>query len=135
MNAGGHDQTGALRLARARSVMPAAGTLDGFTEAVLDSAGLSIRDLDPLTTLIVRTRNSSYRIIVSSDTTVIVQGGQFFPDPTPARLDGSGFGGSLLKVAWIGVGLRMEIVANGQRIITSPVRDMTVEDRRASVLH
>ena len=110
-------------------------TIDVFTDAVTRAPGLSFRDVDPLTTLIVRTRNSCYRIVTSSDGSVIVQGGSFFPDATPARIEGSGFGGSLLKVAWIGIGLRMEIVANGQRIITSPVRDISIESRASALLH
>ena len=110
-------------------------TIDGFTEAVACTHGISLQDLDPLTTLLIRTRNSTYRVIVSSGTSVIVQGGQFFPDATPARIDGSGFGGSLLKTAWIGVGFRMEIFANGERIITTPVRDVTIEGCRAPLLH
>ena len=64
-----------------------------------------------------------------------MQGGQFFPDPTPGRIDGSGFGGSFLKVVWIGIGLRMEIFADGQRIITSPVRDISVERCASPLLH
>jgi len=44
---------------------------------------------------------------------------------TTAHLNGSSAGGSLLKVAWIGVGLCMEISARGQRIVTSPVRAIT----------
>jgi len=110
-------------------------TIDGFTDVVSRAPGLSFHDVDPLTTLIVHTRNSRYRIVTSGDGSVIVQGGSFFPDATPARLEGSGFGGSLLKVGWIGVGLRMEIIANGQRIITSPVRDISIESRASALLH
>ena len=102
-------------------------TLDGFVEETGNIRGLYLRDVEPLTTLIVRTCNSCYRMIVSLGTSAIVQGGRFFPDATPGRIDGSGFGGSFLKVGWIGIGLRMEIFADGQRIITSPVRDISVE--------
>ena len=112
-------------------MVPRAATLDGFVEDLGDASGIYLRDIEPMTTLTIRTCNSHYQVIVSRDTSVIVQGGQFFPDATPARIDGSGFGGSLLKVAWIGVGLRMEIFANGQRIITSPVRDISIQ-RHAS---
>jgi hypothetical protein len=115
--------------------MTACHTIDGFTDVVSRAPGLSFRDVDPLTTLIVHTRNSCYRIITSGDGSVIVQGGSFFPDATPARIEGSGFGGSLLKVAWIGIGLRMEIFANGQRIITSPVRDVGIERHTATRPH
>jgi hypothetical protein len=115
--------------------VPRAATLDGFVGELADASGINLHDVDPLTTLLVRTRNSTYRVIVSQGTSVIVQGGQFFPDATPARIDGSGFGGSLLKTAWIGIGFRMEIFANGERIITTPVREVTIEARRAPLLH
>jgi hypothetical protein len=124
-----------IHFPRPATHVPRAATLDGFVGEVADAPGISLPSLDPLTTLLVRTRNSTYRVIVSQGTSVIVQGGQFFPDATPARIDGSGFGGSLLKTGWIGVGLRMEIFANGERIITTPVRDVTIEDRRAPLLH
>lgn len=103
-------------------LVPRAATLGGFVAASSAADGISLRDLDPLTTLLVRTCNSRYRIVISQNTTVFVQGGQFFPDMTDARLEGSSFGGSFLKVGWIGIGLCMEIWAGGQRIVTSPVR-------------
>jgi hypothetical protein len=102
-------------------------TLDGFVDAAAAADGVSVRDLEPLTTLLVRTCNSRYRIIVSRSSAILVQGGRFFPDVTDARLEGSSVGGSFLKVAWIGVGLRMEISVGGQRIVTSPVRAITTE--------
>ncbi len=98
--------------------------------ATSEADGVSLRDLEPLTTLFVRTCNSLYRIVISHNTAVFVQGGQFFPDVTNARLEGSSFGGSCLKVGWIAVGLHMEIYAGGQRIITSPVRAINCEPRQ-----
>lgn len=105
------------------------GTLDGFAEAVSRADGVGFADLDPITTLLVRTHHSRYRITVlrPPKTHVLVQGGRFFPDTTEARLWGSSFGGSLLKMAWIGVGLRMEICADGQLVITSPVKAIDVQ--------
>jgi hypothetical protein len=110
-------------------------TMDGFVGELADAPGIYLRDLDPLTTLLVCTRNSTYRIIVSHGTSVLVQGGRFFPGAIAARIDGSGFGGSLLKAGWIGVGFRMEIVANGERIITTPVHDLTIERDHPALLH
>src|SRR5207302_7725984 len=81
--------------------------LDRFTEDVAASRGLDLLALEPMTAITVRTRNSIYRFVTGGGTSVIVQGGRFFPDATRARLDGSGFGGSFLKMAWIGVGMRM----------------------------
>jgi hypothetical protein len=101
-----------------------AATLTGFTTAVAGTNGVHLRDLAPFTTLRVRTRNSEYRIIVSSGDAVLVEGGQFFPCLTEARFSGASVGGSFLKVGWIGIGLRMEILADGRRIVTSPVHDI-----------
>jgi hypothetical protein len=96
-------------------------TLDGFSEAVARASGVHLRDLAPMTTLHVRTRNSEYRIISSVGDAVLVEGGQFFPRLTSARLAGATVGGSFLKIGWIGLGLRMELVVDEQRIVTSPV--------------
>jgi hypothetical protein len=112
-------------------VVPRAATIEGFVAASSASDGLSLRDLEPLTTLHVRTCNSHYRIVISHQTAIYVQGGRFFPESTGARLEGSSFGGSLLKMGWIGVGLCMEIWSQGQRIITSPVRSITRDERDA----
>lgn len=108
-------------------LVPRAATLDGFAAAFAGVDGVNLRDLEPLTTLRVRTCNSHYRIVVSRNTAVFVQGGRFFPDVTDARLEGASFGGSFLKMGWIAIGLCMEIWAGGQRIITSPVRGIDCE--------
>jgi hypothetical protein len=116
----------------ALALVPRAATLDGFAKEVALADGVSLHDLEPLTTLVVHTCNSLYRIIVSQRTAVLIQGGSFFPDVTEGQLQGSSLGGSLLKVAWVGVGLCMEICAGGQRIVTSPVRAITREATPAS---
>jgi hypothetical protein len=117
------------------TLVPRQATLDGFVDVVGDTRGIHLRELEPLTTVVVQTHNSRYRLVMTGGTSAIVQGGKFFADPTPARIDGSGFGGSVLKTAWIGVGLRMEIFANDQRTITSPVLDVRLEQRPAASVH
>ena len=47
--------------------------------------------------------NSRYRTVISPCTAVLVQGGQFCPATTDARLEGFRFGGSFLEVGRIGV--------------------------------
>jgi hypothetical protein len=112
-----------------------AATLTGFTSAVSSSNGVQLRDLPPMTTLVVRTRNSEYQIVISSGDEVLVKGGHFFPSLTEARFSGASVGGSFLKVGWIGVGLRMEILAEGRRIITSPVYDILTRDDSSGRVH
>jgi hypothetical protein len=96
-----------------------------------ESDGIDVREAEPLVTLLVVTRNSLYRVIPlrlgSSD--VLVQGGQFFREPTTARLVGSTFGGSFVKMHWISIGMHLEFDAGRERgpIITTPVAEIAVE--------
>ena len=81
----------------------------------------------------VQTDNSkSYQslsipIQLSIGAEVVVQGGAFFPERTRACLNGSSFGGSCLKLGWVGIGLHMEFHAEDQWVITSHVRTIAVE--------
>lgn len=129
------DDSSTILNLRSDAWVPRVATLDGFANQTADVRGIDLRDVEPLTTITIQTRNSHYRVIVTHGTSVVVQGGHFFPDPVAARVDGSGFGGSLLKVGWIGIGLRMEIFAGDQRIITSPVRDISIEPRALATAH
>ncbi len=89
-----------------------------------------MRELLPLTKLRVRTHNSLYQLTVLSpgESTVLIQGGQFFAEPVEASLGGSSYGGCMLKTHWIGLGMRMEIYGEDSHIVTSPVRSVEAED-------
>ena len=54
-------------------------TLDRFGDVVNDIKGVDVRHLPPFTTLLVRTMNSLYRVVITQQPEVIVQGGVFFP--------------------------------------------------------
>ena len=112
-------------------VVPRHCTLAGFTEAMADRKGLNVSRLEPLTRIEVRTRNSVYEITVLHPThwKILVRGGRFFPTETSAYLCGSGYGGTLLKVAWIGVGLCCELSSDGLRVVTSPVEDVRIVEK------
>jgi hypothetical protein len=125
-----HSETGTPAGETRRRITPL-DTLDGFTEELSACKGVNLSDLEPMTKLAVRTSHSVYRIIVLPDTTVLVQGGHF-PGARIGHLHGSGFGGSLLKLGWIGVGLRMEISVDGKRFVTSVVRAITTENDPAT---
>ncbi len=114
---------------RSPDVVPRYRTLDGFIEAVSQTDGIGLIDVDAFTTLVVRTDNSVYRITILTPhlREVLVQGGKFFPERTRACLSGSNFGGSCLKMGWVGLGLHMEFHAGGQWIITLHVRAIAVE--------
>ena len=114
---------------RSREILvPRHWTLSGFTQAVSKLKGLHVTSLAPVTRLSVTTQHTEYRITViePGEWKVLVQGGRFFPTERIAYLCGSGFGGTLLKVAWIGIGLCCELSTEGQRVVTSPVQDFRV---------
>jgi hypothetical protein len=123
------DESAILAPTAGTDSVPRQCTLDGFVDAVSDRDGIALREIEPLGTLLARTENSVYRIIPleNGSSRVLIQGGRFFPEPTEVRFAGSGFGGSFLKLGWIGLGLRMEILWDGQRIITSRIRAVQVQ--------
>ncbi len=90
--------------------------------------GTHIGDLMPLDHLTVRTRNSTYEIVVvtpgSAD--VAVRGGAFFPTFARVHVAGCSLGGGFLKLHTIHVGFRMELVFNTQSIVTSPVQTIVI---------
>ena len=152
------DDTALTTSERTGDVVPRVSTLDGFVEAVSHTKGVGLADVDAFSTLVVRTRNSVYRVTVLRPHAreVMVQGGMFFTARTRACLNGSSFGGSCLKLGWVGVGLHvfhrentslsqriefrrqlpearvgvglhMEFHAEDQWVITSHVREIAVE--------
>lgn len=106
---------------------PGGVSLDRFAEAVAAAEGLDIRRVVPLTVLRVRTRNSDYRVVVGDDGCVFVEGGKMFPQLTAAYVEGASVGSSCVKAGWILVGLRLELRAGEQRVITSQVRAIMTE--------
>jgi hypothetical protein len=96
--------------------------------------GVQIDALQDLERLTVRTRNSTYEIMVLRHTTgeVLVRGGQFFPEYTLARLAGTSLGGNVLKRHGVYVGFGMALQHNGQIILTTRVRSL---ERESDYLH
>ena len=88
--------------------------------------GLNVGDLSALDRIVARTCYSTYEIVVVSPASgeVLVRGGQFFTEFTPAHLAGASLGTSLLKMRSVYVGFRIEFALGGRVIITSPVRTL-----------
>jgi hypothetical protein len=103
--------------------------LDGVTEISPALEGITLMTLEPCDMIQARTSNSQYEIFLLDPKSgrALVRGGEWFADPVEAIVCGSTFGGCMLKMGWLGVGLRMEINANGQRIATSLVQSLRVE--------
>lgn len=90
------------------------------------SDGIQIDELHELDGLSIRTRNSTYDIVVTAPAKaqILVRGGAHFPSFTAATLRGSTIGGSILKRGGVYPGFRLELEAGGRRIITSAVESI-----------
>ena len=113
-----------------------AATLDTWT-AHDWSHGVMIPRLAPHDQLIVRTRNSTYEIIVLVPHTasVLVRGGAFFPTFTQARVAGSSMGGGFLKLHGVYAGFQLELLTDDLPIITTRVQTVSVlRTRDAAVM-
>jgi len=109
-------------------MLPSCRTLDGFALESRGTQGLTIETLDAGATLLVKTRHSSYRVVIldGPQCLVVVEGG-VFPEPTIVRLAGATFGGSALKLGWILVGLRLEFGVGAGQITSSTVESVEIE--------
>ena len=103
-----------------------AATLNQCGDLVENRECVRFRALPPFTTLLVRTVNSLYRVVISQEPDVYVQGGAFLPEATSAYVGGVSIGGGRLKADGICVGQLIAILAGGRRIITSQVLAITV---------
>ena len=88
--------------------------------------GIQIDHMTDTEKLEVKTQNSRYEITIIDGPSgeILVRGGPFFPELTPAQLTGATLGGSFCKLRGIYAGFRMELNANGQRTVTSPVQSV-----------
>jgi hypothetical protein len=109
-------------------MLPSCRTLDGFALKSNERNGLTIETLEAGVALVVKTRHSSYRLVVlDADRHLVLAEGGIFPEPTVVQLTGATFGGSALKLGWILVGLRVEFGLGTRQITSSPVQSVAIE--------
>ena len=110
-----------------RESVPAGAILDNWSEDPWAN-GVQVDRMEDMEQLVVQTRNSVYEITIIDGRSgeILVRGGQFFPELTPARLAGATLGGSFCKMRGIYAGFRMEINANGERTVTTPVESIGI---------
>jgi len=91
--------------------------------------GLELSALAPGREVVVETRNSRYRFVMLGGTgwNVLAQGGHYFPEQTVARIEGSARGDSPVHAGWIELGLSLELLLRGERILTSRVQSISVD--------
>jgi hypothetical protein len=110
------------------TLVPAGAILENWSERDWkESNGVQIETRETLDRILVRTYNSVYELIVqcAAKGEILVRGGRFFHEFTRVHLAGSSLGGSFLKQLGIYVGLRMELIADAETIVTSPVTSIS----------
>jgi hypothetical protein len=92
------------------------------------SEGVQVATLPDMSEIVVRTRNSTYEITIIDGISreILIRGGKFFPQRTAARLCGSSLRGSFLKLGGVYAGFSMEILFEGQTIVTTSVHSLRV---------
>ena len=107
--------------------IPAGAVLDKWSEDPWTN-GVQVDRMEDMEKLVIQTRNSLYEITIIDGRSgeILVRGGQFFPELTSARLAGATLGASFCKMRGIYAGFRMEINANGQRTVTTPVESIGI---------
>jgi hypothetical protein len=89
--------------------------------------GVRLEDLPPGSTLEVTTHNTRYQLRMLIGNMALIMGHPHYcPDPVLVRIHGSTWGGSMLKLRFIGRGMQMEFVHPEYQtpIVTSPVREI-----------
>ncbi|MBZ5644307.1 MAG: hypothetical protein LAO19_16240 [Acidobacteriia bacterium] len=107
--------------------VPAAAILSNWCEDPWTN-GVQIDLREDMEKLAVRTRNTLYEITIIEGPTgeILIRGGHYFPELTPARLAGATQGGSFCKMRGIYVGFRMELTVQGRRFVTTPVESIEI---------
>lgn len=84
--------------------------------------GFDITKLKPGTKIYVTTVNNLYTITIIDGCKVKVKGGKYFPDEQEKIFNGSTWGGSMIKLNWIGYDMCMEFGNQLYFVLTSPVQ-------------
>ena len=112
-------------------LVPVPATLDDWS-AKAWTDGIQIDRLNPFDRLLIDTMHHTYEITVidPADAEVLIRGGDFFPEATPALVDGASLRSSFLKLHGIYIGFHIEMLVGGKRITTSRVRRISTPNSR-----
>ncbi len=113
--------------------VPHPGFSDEVNRNIIDSeieGGVHLDDLGEGAVLEVETQNHWYTIVNRGRGEALISGHpQYCPDPVPVRIEGSTWGGSMLKVRFIGRGMRLEFRHPTYRtILTSRIVEIRAMD-------
>jgi hypothetical protein len=121
------DPTSALCLdcsaSNSQSVVPSSERVPTSTTNVL------LETLNPFDTILLRTHNSDYRILLLDPRTgrALVEGGSYLPEPSEGLVKGSALPGSAFNGGAICTGGRLEMWVDQKVFLTSPIETVAVK--------
>ncbi len=89
--------------------------------------GVDLRDLPQESTLEVETQNRSYTIVHCGAGEALISGHpEYCPEPVLVKIEGSNWGGSMLKPSFVGRGMHLEFRHPGYErpIVTSRILEI-----------
>ena len=113
---------------------PHANLSDDVNSNIVQSeieGGVFLSELRPRTVLQIQTQHHCYTALFLGDNQALIWGHpEFCPQPVPVAIAGSTWGGTMLKVRYVGRGMRLEFHHPSYRtpIVTSPIRE--INERR-----
>ncbi|HJY28040.1 MAG TPA: TraR/DksA C4-type zinc finger protein [Pyrinomonadaceae bacterium] len=98
------------------------------------TADVTWESLKPFDTILLRTHNSDYRILLLDPKTgrALVEGGSYLLEPSEGLIKGSAPPGSAFNVEAISVGSRLEMWVNDKVFLTSPIKSIEVKHNAAA---
>jgi hypothetical protein len=99
------------------------GANHNFAQSEIEG-GVYLYDLPEQATLEVETQNRRYTLVNHGNGRVFISGHpEFCPEPVLVKIEGSNWGGSMLKMAFVGRGMHLEFrhPGYGRPIVTSRI--------------
>lgn len=96
--------------------------------------GVDLRHLPLESTLEVETCNRAYTLVMQPDCHALISGHpEFCPEPVLVHINGSNWGGSMIRTAYLGRGMHLEFRHPNYEglIVTSAIQDIRLRDRAA----
>lgn len=96
---------------------------------IISSGDIMLESLEPFDTILLRTHNSEYRILLLDPRMgrALVEGGDYIIEPTEALVRGSAVVGDTFKGGTISLGCRLEMWVGERAFLTSPIKTVSVK--------
>jgi len=116
-----------------RNCKPRAGAI-GAEKSEESNDNVALENLNPFDTILLRTYNSDYRILLLDPKTgrALVEGGDYLVEPHEVLLRGSAIAGSEFIGGSLCVGSRLEMWVDEQVLITSAIKSVHVKRNSGS---